>query len=71
MGAIERLRQIVRRASADDIQAMVDPALQRPLQIQLLGTPIHQGQHDDPERVPELGLLEELLHDLLGIDVPL
>ncbi len=56
-----RLLQVVGGAANDHLEAVLDPDLQRLLQVQLSRNAVHQGQYDHAEGVLELGLAEELL----------
>ncbi len=65
--ALPRLAQQVIRAAANNIDAMIDEALEHIRQAQLARLPVDDGQHDHAEVDLELGVLVEIVEHHFGL----
>ena len=62
-------RQVVFRAPAHDLAAVLDEKLEHALEREQVRLAIHQGQGADAKRLPERGQLVKLLQEVLGLDI--
>ena len=62
VGLLLGARQVEARPPRDDLAAEADERLEHLLQVDDLRPPVHQCQHDDPERRLHLRMLVELVH---------
>ena len=67
MRPLPRLAKLILGAPADHIDPVLDKEPQEVLDRQRLGPAVDQGQHDHTEGILERRVLEELIHDDVGI----
>ncbi|GBC87584.1 hypothetical protein HRbin12_01597 [bacterium HR12] len=66
-----RPAELVPRAPRDDVDLVVDVVPHELRQVQRPGNPVHEGEHDRPEVLLELGVAVQLVQDHLGVRAPL